>query len=435
METTDLLLYGLLALIALLLAIAILILLRRNSSNQRTELPTPTTSGNEQAQIAAERPTPQEQPEPDPLEKYLQHLDVVCQSVQPMRDNEYAVRLSAWSLSYTLEVASSTRYYDEPEDYRPILRLYFTRQGDGSWEVSDRGETTSTLVQVSDNAEAEIEACRRQIDKTTITLAPDGTLISHGENYLTFEQALLDMQETAEAMDYRWTPQVWGKVGLMTQTVEQANGQRHEFTGKGSGWLRLPALESTRSFALRSGAVAIHFEHTAKSSSKDKPGEVHLVRDNPGAFDRKTLLCEFVGSHAMTDVWLVTEGRWRDPHPDIDYHLEVMAHGEWNCTILQPELGQSKGTFPHRAGLTNGAIIMGPFRTGPRPVRAQIRHEGSGQFQLQFTSLDGTHQPDVFTAEGQCHVEDHETELLPGKEYIASAYGSGPWEIQLTEGY
>ena len=276
METTDLLLYGLLALIALLLAIAILILLRRNSSNQRTELPTPTTSGNEQAQIAAERPTPQEQPEPDPLEKYLQHLDVVCQSVQPMRDNEYAVRLSAWSLSYTLEVASSTRYYDEPEDYRPILRLYFTRQGDGSWEVSDRGETTSTLVQVSDNAEAEIEACRRQIDKTTITLAPDGTLISHGENYLTFEQALLDMQETAEAMDYRWTPQVWGKVGLMTQTVEQANGQRHEFTGKGSGWLRLPALESTRSFALRSGAVAIHFEHTAKSSSKDKPGEVHL---------------------------------------------------------------------------------------------------------------------------------------------------------------
>ena len=179
METTDFFLYGLLALIALLLAIAILILLRRNSSNQRTELPTPTTSGNAQAQIAAEWPTPQEQLEPDPLEKYLQHLDVVCQSVQPIRDNEYAVRLSAWSLPYTLEVASSTRYYDEPKDYRPILRLYFTRQGDGSWEVSDRGETTSTLAQASDNAEAEIEAFRREVDKTTITLAPDGTLRSH----------------------------------------------------------------------------------------------------------------------------------------------------------------------------------------------------------------------------------------------------------------
>ena len=78
---------------------------------------------------------------------------------------------------------------------------------------------------------------------------------------------------------------------------------------------------------------------------------------------------------------------------------------------------------------------MGPFRTGPRPVLAQIKHEGNGQFQLQFTSLDGTHQLNVFKAEGQCHREDYPTKLKPGKEYVAYAYGSGPWEIELTEGY
>ena len=119
----------------------------------------------------------------------------------------------------------------------------------------------------------------------------------------------------------------------------------------------------------------------------------------------------------------------------MDYHLEITTHGEWNCTILQPELGQSKGTFPYRGGLTGGAIVMGPFRVGTRPVRAEIQHEGNEHFQLQFTSLDGTHQPEMFTAEGQCHVEDHGTELLPGKEYMACAYGNGPWRVELTEGY
>ena len=435
METTDLLLYGLLALIALLLAITILIMLRRHWPNRRTQKPPATTPTTLQGEVVEEWSASNGPSESEPLETYLQHLNAVCQSVRPLNENEYAVKLSAWSLPYTLELARNARYYDEPEDHQPILRLYFTRHDDGSWEISDRRETTSTLAEVSDTAEAEFEKFRRQIAKATIALAPDGMLRTHGENYLTFEQALLDMQETAEAMDHRWTPQVWEKAGLMTPTIEQANGQRHEFTGKGPRMLRPPALESTKSFALRSGAIAIQFDHTAKSFSKDKPGEVHLVRDNPGVFDRKTLLCEFVGSHAMIDVWLVTEGSWRDPHPDIDYHLEITAHGEWKCTILQPELGLSKGTFPHRAGLTGGAIVAGPFRTGPRPIRAQIRHEGSGQFQLQFTSLDGTHQPEVFTAEGQCHFEDHETELLPGKEYIACAYGSGPWEIELTEGY
>ena len=148
-----------------------------------------------------------------------------------------------------------------------------------------------------------------------------------------------------------------------------------------------------------------------------------------------TGLGEFTGSQGLTGTHVVAEGLWRDPHPGINYHLEIATTAKWKFTILQPELGQSKGTFPHRAGLSKGAIVIGPFRTGPRPVRAEIDHGGNGEFSLQFTSVDGTHQTEAFTAQAQFHIEDLETGLFPGKEYIACAAGNGPWEIKLSEGY
>ena len=432
MGNPDLILYGLLGLIAVLLAIAIVILLRRNSSNRRDELANPSSSTAEQ-EVPREWEAPERPPDIEPLEKYLRHLETVCQSVRPLGANEYAVVLAAWSLPYTLELARNTKNYDDPEDYLPTLRLYFNRHEDGSWELSDRGETSTALARVSDTAEDEIEAFGHQIEKTSAALTPSGTLQSQGENYLTFEQALLDVQEAAEAMDQQWTPLVWDKCGLMPATIEQATGARHEFSGWGRPRMAKP--EETGSFSFRQGAIAIMFEHDAPSWSGGEPVKVHLVRDNPGIFDSKMLLAEFSGSTSVTDAYQVIEEMWRDPHPDIDYHLEVDAHCAWRCAIIQPDLGQSGGPFPHRGGLTSGAMVMGPFRTGARPVRAEIQHEGNSHFQLQFTSLDGTHQTQMFTADGQCHIEEHETELLPGKEYIACAYGDGPWQIELTEGY
>ena len=435
METSDYLLFGLLALVALLLAVIIFILLRRNSARQGTDLTLSTSTTIEESEVAAERPVFQEPPEADPLARYLQYLDTVCQSVEPLHDNEYTLKFSAWSLPYTLELATNTRHYDEPEDHRPLLRLYFTLYDDRSWEISDRGETTSTLDQLSENVQGEIDSFGRQIDKTTIGLSADGILQSRGENYLTFEQSLLDMREAAEAMDQQWTLRVWERAGLMPVTLEYAKGERLEFSGTGLRNQSPVGTEITRTFSLRQGTMVFQFEHTAPPSNEHREGSIYLVRDDPGIFDGKMPLYEFTGSANVTDVHLVTEGMWRDPHPDIGYHLELTPVGEWTCTILQPELGQSKGTFPHRAGLSSGAIVMGPFRTGTKPTRAQIQHDGSEQFQLQFTSVDGTHQTEMFTAEAQFHVEEHETDLRPGKEYVACAYGSGPWEIELTEGY
>ena len=39
------------------------------------------------------------------------------------------------------------------------------------------------------------------------------------------------------------------------------------------------------------------------------------------------------------------------------------------------------------------------------------------------------------SAEVQIQIGDHETELLPGTEYIRCAYESTPWRMELTERY
>ena len=84
MENTDFILYGLLGLVAVLLVIAIIILLRRNSSNRRDEMPNPSPSTAEQAEVPQKSEEAYRPPEIDPLEKYLQHLEKVCQSVRSL---------------------------------------------------------------------------------------------------------------------------------------------------------------------------------------------------------------------------------------------------------------------------------------------------------------------------------------------------------------
>ena len=160
-----------------------------------------------------------------------------------------------------------------------------------------------------------------------------------------------------------------------------------------------------------------------------------MVRDNEGLFDSKMEICSYKGESDMIGMWRVAEGRWRDPHPEVDYHLEVKAFGEWQCTVFQPDLNQSKGNFPHRAGLDGGATVVGPFRAGSRPIRASIQHLGIGEFRLEFISLDGTYEPKDFKYEGQVHLEEQELELLPGKEYLMLGWGDGRWAVELTEGY
>ena len=49
-----------------------------------------------------------EEPEPDPIGLYLQHLDKVCQSVEPIGNTECKLILAEWSLAYTLQMVRNT---------------------------------------------------------------------------------------------------------------------------------------------------------------------------------------------------------------------------------------------------------------------------------------------------------------------------------------
>ena len=431
MNTLDYLLYGLLGLIIVLLLLIAIILLRRSSRTAVNSWHTPNPPAQDESTFTPE--LQQDQPQTDPLDKYLQHMNSLCQSVETLSGKECILRMESRSLPTTLEFAKTTKYYDKQDDYRPTLRLYFELHDNGAWEISDRGENVAALREVSDWTQEELDAFRQQLNRLQVHLDHNGVLNARGDSYRGFEQSLNSMRDAVETMDDHWRSLVWESAGLLPLTMDEALGDRREFFGTGVENNDSHAI--TQSFALRQGAIAIAFEHTGNPQSAEQPREVYLVRDNPGIFDTKMPVCKLCGTASGVGIWCVAEGDWRDPHPAVDYHLEVAAPGEWKCTILQPELGQSKGTFPHRAGLQRGPAAMGPFRTGARPTRARIQHDGSGEFYLQFISIDGTHEPKGFTEIGQFYIEDHELELWPGKEYLAYAYGEGQWEIELTQAY
>ena len=67
---------------------------------------------------------------------------------------------------------------------------------------------------------------------------------------------------------------------------------------------------------------------------------------------------------------------------------------------------------------------MGPYHSGSRPILANIQHRGGGSFCIEALSVDGTHQCDVYaTKAGQFSIEDHKTEIMPGKEYMLENRG------------
>ena len=354
----------------------------------------------EDVELETDQPPVEQQPELDPIGKYLQHLDEICESVEPLGHNECRLKLSDWSLRYTMELASKTRYYDEPEEERPVATMYFTLHNDHSWEINDRGETAATLAEISENAEAEMDAFRRQISKGTIALSSDGTLRSKGVNYNTFEASLLRMRESIKSMDDRWSEQVWGKVGPMPLTIDKATGKRLEFSGRGFEEKGAAATQVTRSFSLVPGAMTYYFERepyplSKDQLSKDQPGTVCLVRDNPGILDDEMLLAhitEMVGNfaaHLTRDEMAygaqergLNWGSIRAPDELVDEgHLN--DRGFW-VEVPHPELDRSF-KYPGPAGIYNGS----PWRISRRaPLIGEHNEEiYCGELGLQRTEL------------------------------------------------
>lgn len=119
------------------------------------------------------------------------------------------------------------------------------------------------------------------------------------------------------------------------------------------------------------------------------------------------------------------------------YRLEVESKDRWTCQFIQPDLDQPLGPLEDDDGYDgdDGTWLVGPLKSGSRPLLAALRHDGRGEFIAIALSIDGTHSCVVFEEDGQFQVEDHQTEIKLGKEYMLYIISDGPWSLKFTEGY
>jgi hypothetical protein len=122
-----------------------------------------------------------------------------------------------------------------------------------------------------------------------------------------------------------------------------------------------------------------------------------------------------------------------------NYQLEVKSEGRWSCNFIQPDLGQPfcplTDENENDSDVDAGHYVCGPFTSGPKPILANIRHKGGGEFYLAAYSVDGLHQCSIFNQQGQFHVEDVQTAFRPGKEYMLHVSSDGDWYVSFIEGY
>ena len=219
------------------------------------------------------------------------------------------------------------------------------------------------------------------------------------------------------------------------------------------------AIYETREFELKPGLVIAKIEHGGR-------GECHLQvipNEHLGSMWLSALTFGAIG-HVLkwmplaycsefndyeSPTWGITRvsGRKGDRgsmRPG-KYVVEVKSTSRWSCQLIQLALEQSEGSFPHHFRLEGegGSGFMGPFRTGSRPVLANMRRNGTGPYDLAFMSLDGAHEyiPDILNPVrrgppnvGRLRLEEQELKLLPCKEYLMMGYGNGTWEVDLSEG-
>ena len=205
-------------------------------------------------------------------------------------------------------------------------------------------------------------------------------------------------------------------------------GTSIEFHEEGSQSCEEPI--ETEEFNLSQGVLIVNFEHHGLGEFK-----VSLKRVNEGFLRGfvETELFEGKGEEEAIDAWIMKKEWLQDLQPGV-HTLEIAATGEWHCELFQPDLGQASTEFPVRYSGFIGDVIAGTFRVGSRPLLANLRHDGAGEFVVKLLSLDGTDEREKIE-EGQTHLEDYLTSAQPGKEYLVLVRASGDWELEFTEGY
>ena len=121
-----------------------------------------------------------------------------------------------------------------------------------------------------------------------------------------------------------------------------------------------------------------------------------------------------------------------------EYRLEVESQGDWSCRFIQPDLGQSISPLDQvdmEVDDQSSSSVVGPHMSGARPTLASVRHHGMGHFKANAYSVDGTHQCVIHEGRGQFSVQDLQTEVRPGKEYLVLVNSDNRWNLTFSEGY
>ena len=379
------------------------------------------------------------------LDEYLRYMRSVA-SVEPVGNDTYCLTLPFWSLPATKD--SAVTGSDDPN---PWVRLYVARVGD-SWEISDHGENLGVIAETVTDFDAMASDFQQWLSARSLSSGMDNALRVSSDGWQSLGEAIHNMVLAVSELDESLTDAVRQAFGHSeVPSVFDLNGNSIRFSGQVvrqlEDWAEdaikeLPKIEAeewiknlnknwtSESFVLSRGALAVSFEHSGRHGCK-----VSLVRDDPGFFDSPTTLFESDDKISGLGLWRVEEGEWRDPHPGVSYHIEVSGIGEFECVMFQPELGQAAVQFPYSTSGSGGATLAGPFRVGSRPIMANLRHDGGGNFFVELVALDGTDECEVVNTDGQANVEDYPVEVRPGKEYLLYAGAGGDWELELTEGY
>lgn len=371
------------------------------------------------------------------LDDYLGYLRSEA-SIEPVEDGTHCLTLPFWSLPATKDAAATGG-----DDLVPWSRLYVILKDDG-WEISDRGENLGVLTELGFESDAVLHDFRKLLSYGSLSLRPDNSMFVSSDSGMTLGKAIHKLVEVVSIADGLFSDDVWQTFGKSSsRNVFDLAGIRMNFAGGQAPSNMTVDKESSdthsdeamkvwvsTSFQLSRGALVVSFQ-----SGGTGEAEIELVRDKAGIFDSPKPLFELDGKGAAIGLWRVAAGGWQDPHPGRSYHLKVAAPGDFECTMLQPELGQVAVNFPYSTGGVGGATLAGPFRVGSRPIRANLRHDGGANFFVELVSLDGSDKYEVIDTDGQVHLDEYPVEIKPGKEYLLYAMAGGHWELQLIEGY
>ena len=316
-------------------------------------------------------------------------------------------------------------------------------RGNGAWRLSDHGQNARALLgsgQQSDSSYAK-ETLQRILTGSAVEVSSDGSLTLSTSSQMGMGSAIHEMVKANISL----TRELFHKIRDTSTTgrdVFDLDGEGHIFGGSGRGG---DSTEETPPFDLREGALIVASRH-----SGDGDFNVKLAEVDGGMFNRPAELVSLKGEAERTIIRSIEDTRlnldpreigvsligdvWLKLKPG-SYYLDVEATGDWECRLLQPNLGQSSANLPYACNGDEGILISGPFRVGSRPLMVSGRYDAGGAFFARLVSVDGTDDSDLVRESGQFHLEERPTAAMPGKEYLLWVEAGGYWELEFTEGY